>query len=232
MLCSDLENVIAQEGLEPLPSQAREHVLACSACRTFVADLTAIVSVANKMPVEIEPPARLWTSLRNQLEIEGLIQDSPQVPASMQPAPWFPGWRELFRGRVLATAAAGLVIAVAAFVEIKTSPQVAMHAVPPPVVSAPASDPSPLPNDSAITATRTALTQQEQLVRGMVLVGDSPVDVSLTENLKKVDEFIGECERRLKEEPRDEMARQYLYEAYQQKAELLAAMMDRGRSVN
>jgi hypothetical protein len=88
------------------------------------------------------------------------------------------------------------------------------------------------PNDSSIVATGKTLSQQEHLVQGMILAGDSPVDVSLTENLKKVDEFIGECERRLKEEPRDELARQYLYEAYQQKAELLAAMMDRGRSVN
>jgi hypothetical protein len=232
MQCRDLENFIAQEGLEPLPAQAREHVVGCNSCRALVADLTAIVSVANKMPAEIEPPARIWASLRNQLEIEGLIKELPQVPAMAPPAPWFPGWRDLFRSRTLATAAVGLVLAIAAVIQLKSPIQEPVRTVPPTPVAASSTDPSPVPNDSAITATRTALTQQEQVVRGMVLAGDSPVDLSLTENLKKVDEFIGECERRLKQEPRDEMARQYLYEAYQQKAELLAAMMDRGRSVN
>jgi hypothetical protein len=34
------------------------------------------------------------------------------------------------------------------------------------------------------------------------------------------------------EEPQDDLAREYLSGAYQQKAELLSAMMDRGGSVN
>jgi hypothetical protein len=232
MLCKDLEHVIAQEGLETLPAQTREHLAACSSCRAFVADLTAIVSVANKMPAEIDPPARMWTSLRNQLEMEGLIKESLSVQETAQTAPWFSHWRDLFRSRVLATAAAGLLIAVAAIMEMKAPTPIAKQSVTPAPLARPGDDPSPDPKDQAITASRTTLTQQEHVVQGMVLAGDSPVDVSLTENLKKVDEFIGECERRLKQEPRDELARQYLYEAYQQKAELLAAMMDRGRSVN
>jgi hypothetical protein len=35
------------------------------------------------------------------------------------------------------------------------------------------------------------------------------------------------CEKTVREDPRNEMAREYLYGAYQQKAELLAMMMDR-----
>jgi len=44
--------------------------------------------------------------------------------------------------------------------------------------------------------------------------------------------FIKECRKRLQEDPNDQVARDYLSAAYQQKAEILAAMMDRGRSVN
>jgi len=54
----------------------------------------------------------------------------------------------------------------------------------------------------------------------------------LRDNLKKVNEFIAECERRLKEQPQDELTREYLSAAYQQKAELLSAMIERGRSIN
>jgi hypothetical protein len=47
-----------------------------------------------------------------------------------------------------------------------------------------------------------------------------------------VDEFIADCERHLKAEPQDELAREYLSNAYQQKAELLSAMMDREGSLH
>ena len=66
----------------------------------------------------------------------------------------------------------------------------------------------------------------------MRLASTSPADVVLQQNLKEIDDFIADCERHLKQAPQDEVAREYLYSAYQQKAELLAAMLDRGRSVN
>jgi hypothetical protein len=66
----------------------------------------------------------------------------------------------------------------------------------------------------------------------MILASTSPVDASLRENLQKVDDFIADCERRVKEEPQDDLAREYLSGAYQQKAELLSAMMDRGGSIH
>jgi hypothetical protein len=60
----------------------------------------------------------------------------------------------------------------------------------------------------------------------------SNADTSLRENLVTVNAFIKECQKRLQEDPNDPMAREYLSTAYQQKAEILAAMMERGRSVN
>jgi hypothetical protein len=58
------------------------------------------------------------------------------------------------------------------------------------------------------------------------------VDTSLRQNLASLNQFIEDCRRRLKDDPNDELAREYLSVAYQQKAELLSAMLDRGRSVN
>ena len=56
------------------------------------------------------------------------------------------------------------------------------------------------------------------------------VDVALRQNLRTLNEFILECETRLKRNPQDQMTREYLNMAYQQKAELLHAMLDSGRS--
>ena len=56
------------------------------------------------------------------------------------------------------------------------------------------------------------------------------VEASIRQNLRTLNEFIKECQLRLKQNPQDELARQYLNEAYQQKAELLSAMIESGRS--
>jgi len=68
MQCKDVEFVVQQEGLAPLPEAAEAHVATCSHCQEFVSDLAAIVSAANELPAELEPPARLWVSLQAQLE--------------------------------------------------------------------------------------------------------------------------------------------------------------------
>ena len=51
---------------------------------------------------------------------------------------------------------------------------------------------------------------------------------ALHKDLAIVDNYIALCEKSVSEEPENEAARDYLYEAYQQKADLLAEMSDRG----
>ena len=59
---------------------------------------------------------------------------------------------------------------------------------------------------------------------------DVAVEAALRENLRTLNEFIAECKARLKENPGDQLTQEYLNMALQQKAELLSAMMDSGRS--
>lgn len=221
MQCRDVEAVIEQEGLEPLPPGVRAHLAGCSQCRNYIADLTSIVDVAGKMPSEIAPPERVWVSLRAQLELEGIIRE-PDLPTNVERAPWWVGFTSLFRNRGLATVTVGLLILVAGFVQLRINNG----------MTAPSSPLPPGEHYKQFVETRTALNEQEPLARGIILASTSPVDQSLLENLKKVDEFIAECERRVSAEPQDELAREYLSEAYQQKAELLSVMLDRGRSIN
>jgi hypothetical protein len=57
----------------PLPEAARAQVRERSGRQSFVADLTSIISAANKLPAEVDPPARVWASLHAQLEREGIL---------------------------------------------------------------------------------------------------------------------------------------------------------------
>src|ERR1700675_5009775 len=123
MLCKDVEIVVEQEGLAPLPEAARAHVATCSHCREFVADLAAIVSLAKELPAEVEPPVRVWISLQAQLELEGIIK-TPVVSSLGERSSWWNGFSDLFRGRTLATAAVGLLIVATGVVELRQPPEV------------------------------------------------------------------------------------------------------------
>jgi len=222
MQCKDVEFVVEQEGLAPLPEAARAHVAACSHCREFVADLATIVSVANELPREVEPPARVWNCLRAQLELEEIIK-TPVVSASGERSSWWHGFNELFRSRALATTAVGLVIVAAGFLQLRQKADTSLQ---------PNGTAAGAASQTAFAQTAKVLNDQELDLRNMHLAGSSPVDSSFQQNLQQVDEFIADCERHLKAQPQDELAREYLSNAYQQKAELLSAMMDREGSLH
>lgn len=234
MQCKDIELVLEQEGLEPLPEEARAHLAECRECRSYVADLTSLVDAARKLPSEITPPDRVWISLRAQLEQEGIIKISAEAARS-QPVPFWKSISEFFRSRALATAMVAILIVAATVFQVRrdrTAPAVppvptATTAPAPAVQKTPVAEPS-----EGFDRAARALDDQEPMATGMILASTSPVDVSLRDNLKKVNEFIADCQRHLKEQPQDELTREYLSAAYEQKAELLSAMIERGRSIN
>src|SRR6266404_6059138 len=106
MQCKEVAVVLEQEGCLPVPEAARAHLAGCNSCRNFIADLTAIIATAHLLPAEVEPPPRVWTSLRVQLEQEGIIRSGARHP-------WWLGFSEFFRPRVMATAAIGVLIVAA-----------------------------------------------------------------------------------------------------------------------
>ena len=222
MQCRDVEFAVEQEGLAPLPEAVRAHVGTCSYCQGFVADLETIVSAANELPAEVEPPARVWVSLRTQLELERIIK-TPVVAGRSERAPWWHGFNNLFRSRALATATVGLLIVAAGVLQLRQPPDDSQGT---PVRVA------GLALQIPFAQTAKVLNEQEIDLTNMQLANTTAVDASFRQNLKQVDDFIADCERRVSAEPQDDLAREYLSNAYQQKAELLSAMMDRGGSVN
>jgi ribosomal protein S15P/S13E len=269
MQCKDFAAVLEQEGLDPLSLAARSHLAECSACQNLFADFSVIVSSAKQLPAEVDPPERLWVSLRAQMAAEGLIKES--APAAREKVAWWTGVSTLFRPRVLAAAGTGLVLAFAAFLTIHKSPivtktnapasHVAQLPTPAPPQATPPSSPArvtaapfapapapkvvvkqrsnpaggtqnfkPSPSSSLSDGIPVALQDPEQNLAGPSLRGSVEADASLRENLRVINEVIAECQKHLKKHPNDALAREYLASAYQQKAQLLAAILDSGRS--
>jgi ribosomal protein S15P/S13E len=256
MQCKELESVLEMQGLGQLSQDARLHLATCGACQGLVADLNSIVSVAKSLPAEVAPPDRIWISLRAQLEAEGLIKEPVEVA---EQSPWWQSLTAWMRPRTFATvAAAALVLSAAVYLTRlphKPTPGVAKNqpaaesprpAQPqvttsaPPVSTSPvtvqAKRPTPskekeLAPSPSVSASFT-LNQAELDVTSMQLAGNSQVDAAIRQNLRTLNAFIAECEKHLKQNPQDELAREYLNTAYQQKADLLAAMMESGRGDN
>jgi hypothetical protein len=91
----------------------------------------------------------------------------------------------------------------------------------------------PAPSEDAYFGGESAaMNQMEGAVPARELANNAEVDASFRDNLRTLNAFIAECEARLKKNPRDRLTREYLNTALQQKAELLTAMMDSGRSEN
>jgi hypothetical protein len=246
MTCEELAGVLEQHGFAPLPDAVGEHLAICPGCQGLVADFAAITAVAHELPAEVLPPAHIWTSLRSQLVTEGLIREASAVelpqrvlaPASTHS--WWHGFSGLFQGRALATAAVGLLIMAAGIAQLR-QPVVSQSSAQPHVPVAAVVEPRApyLPKQASaldpLAASGAALTEQEHVLRSVQPAGtlaSSPVDDSLQEDLRTLNAFIVECEHHLQTDPNDQLAREYLAGAYQQKAELLSEMLDRGRSVN
>jgi hypothetical protein len=205
MQCKDVEVVLEQEGWTPLPEPARVHLSECHSCKNLVADLTSIVAAAHLLPAEVEPPPRVWSALRVQLENEGIIKDAAAVSRTT----WWEGFSDLFRTRAMAAATIGLLIIGAVILQFQ----------------GPGAPPTEARN--SFDETSSVLSVDEAQLSPIQMAGQSVVDASLRKNLDIVDNFIVDCEHRVKEQPQDDLAREYLSGAYQQKAELLSAMMDR-----
>jgi hypothetical protein len=210
MQCREVEVVLEQEGWTPLPEVARAHVATCNSCQSLVSDLSTIVAAAHLLPAEVEPPPRVWASVRAQLLAEGIIRDHTVSGRHS----WWHGFSDVFRTRVVATAAVGLLIVGAVVLQMR----------------GPATHPTEARNVYDDTA--TALDQDEAHLPPVQLASPSMVEASLRQNLGIVDNFIADCEQRVKEQPQDDLAREYLSGAYQQKAELLSALMEPGGSGN
>jgi len=196
-------------------TEARAHIRDCQNCRGVIDDLDAIQQTAGAWgKIDSEPPAHVWTSLRAQLEQEGLIHGRRHS--------WIEGvgtWLEDLLRPISRPALAGAYLAaliiVAGILIAPNSKQ---------------SDEARWLDGTQISikplTTELDLAEQDTI---STLANYNPVvTASLHKNLAIVDNYIALCEKSVHDDPENELARDYLYQAYQQKADLLAQISDRG----
>jgi hypothetical protein len=221
MQCEQFEQLLEQQEAGALPKPALAHLETCEACRALSADFSAIHDMALELGAEdIAPPERVWIALRNQLEAERLIREPQVDPQSASHAG--PGWWATFQRPAIAGAFLGLVLAAASAVGyLSNAPQTAVHFA----QLTPQQEASSMPSTDSVFK-EEVLTVGSDSIPGLQRQ-DTAVSDSIRRNLQIVDNFIAICEKSVREQPDNQMAREYLYGAYQQKAELLATAMNR-----
>jgi hypothetical protein len=207
MRCREFESVLEQASEQPMPAEATAHLKQCENCRSMAADLEAITAMARELSVpDEEPPARVWTQLRAQLVEEGIIRTPEFQHAETAHSGWFAGALSWMRRPVMVAAYAAVMVVVAGVTWLHYQN---------------VDDPNQFPQ-SAVAA-QNNLNKLEAQTMGDLQTIDPDANVKLRADLKIVNDFIAVCEKAVREQPKDETARQYLYGAYQQKSRLLAA---------
>jgi hypothetical protein len=190
-------------------ADAEAHLRGCPRCRALVEDLESIHQTALSLKdVDTAPPDRIWIALRSQLEQEGLIHGERRGWAQALKG-WFGG---VFSAVPRPALAGAYMVALIAVSVALAGPGYRRF------------NGTQVPTQPLTAQLNTA----EQDAVSSMMNSDPVVTASLQKNLAIVDNYIALCEKSVQEEPENEIARDYLYGAYQQKADLLAQMTERG----
>lgn len=192
-------------------SSATSHISSCAPCRALIADLEAIRGTATLLS-ENEPPTHLWLSIRAQLERENLIRS----PRPSRHFSWleFAAFRPALAGAYLALIIAAAVVFSTAGVQSNNNGVAEQQAI------------WLQHAQTVITPVAAELSSAETKTVPVLQGPGNDVTTTLNHNLAIVDNMISMCEKSVREDPQSEMTRDYLYTAYQQKADLLATMAE------
>jgi hypothetical protein len=213
--CAQFEQILETQPDDPLSGAAGAHMNSCVRCQLLWSDLEAIRSAGVEWGAEeVSPPAHLWTALRTQLESEGLIRQRSAQQG------WLAGWFGAAPRWALAGASVSVLLIAGMLASFQTAESDIKAAFP--VRMSIAARPKVEVSDLGKTLDGDLKRVLDSFPEGNALLASS-----LRENLGIVDNLIAVCEKSVREQPDDPMARDYLYGAYEQKAVLLATATDR-----
>ena len=204
MTCQEFERVLPElEGGRSF--EADEHLRMCSRCWDLVSDLDAITQLARTLQASEEPSPRVWNSIETTLRQEGLIhQTQPDRPARR-----WAGWRIQW----LAPVAAVLLLVAGFVLRHQQGGPVQLTAR----TVASSASPTAKPAAEAVLHSGSGQADEDQLLS--IVASHAPgLRAGYASNLQAVDAYIRDAESSARENPNDEIAQQYLTNAYEQRA--------------
>jgi hypothetical protein len=204
MTCQEFERVLPElEGGRDF--EANEHLRMCSHCWDLVSDLDAIAQQARTLQATEDPSPRVWNSLEIALRQEGLIRQSPlDRPASRRTA-WQLRW--------LAPVAAAMLLLAAGLVVREYRGDLSRMVA----RNVPSEAPEMANPPAGAVNVAKANADEDQLL-SIVAARTPDLREGYASNLREVDAYIRDAESSARQNPNDELAQQYLTNAYEQRA--------------
>jgi|KBSMisStandDraft_5_1062788.scaffolds.fasta_scaffold21569_3 hypothetical protein len=213
MNCSECHRVLPESLEGQRNAELEAHLTSCVACSELVEDLNVIARQASALREADEPSPRVWNMIEAELRREGVIHP-PQPRRSWLPA-FGSGWRPV---AWLAPVAAALIAGAAFLLNPRptTNSDQAKQVIESPAVVA---------TGGKIPAKRPAA--EDQQILDAVALQAPMMKASYEANLNSVNAYIRDAELSVQQDPYDQEARQYLMEAYEQKAMLYDMALNR-----
>jgi hypothetical protein len=206
MTCDEFERVLPELGSGHSIEQ-EEHLKSCSTCAGLVSDLNAISRQARLLQGSEEPSPWVWSSIEVALRQEGLIRQPQQEHPPLQSP------RLSWKLRWLVPAAAACLVAFGVFMRHRgTQPQVADQ---------------PSRPVGVVTARADVMGGDDLQLLDSVASRMPSMRAAYEDNLRAVNAYIRDAEQSANSDPNDEVAQQYLRNAYEQKAMVYEMALDR-----
>jgi len=210
MTCNEFVRVLPElEGGHTIEQQ--QHLRTCPRCAELVSDLNAITQQAQLLrTIDEDPSPRVWNSIEIALRQEGLIrQPQPhRVPVPVgTPRP---------RLTWLVPAMAVFLLVFGLLVYERGGVQHQVASAPAPVVTA----------DLAAGQGLDLVPEEKQLL-SLVESRNPSLRAGFESDLRAVNTYIRDAEQSARSNPNDEIAQQYLMNAYEQRAMVYEMALDR-----
>jgi hypothetical protein len=182
-------------------AEQESHLQTCQACSDLVRDLKYIAEQAKLLLPMRDPSPKVWTSIEDSLQREGLIREGRMSRQGhimtihpTQTKSWTP----------LGLALAATAVIVLGIVLFNYHPSATLQAN-----NNPQTINSPAASDS-----------DDQVILNQVAQQQPDVRQAYEDSLKQVNAYIADAKKAVKDDPHDAAAQEHLMAAYQQKAML------------
>jgi hypothetical protein len=204
MTCEEFERVLQELGASHGIEQ-EAHLKSCSACSDLVSDLNAISQQARLLQASEEPSPWVWNSIELALRQDGLIHGSQRERASTF-APLL-NWKL----RWLVPLAAAFLVAFGVLMHERGTGQ-------PPLSGT---------ETARLQPGEAAMPSDDQQLLNTVGARMPSMRAAYETNLRSVNAYIRDAEQSAHSDPNDEVAQQYLMNAYEQRAMVYEMALDR-----
>lgn len=194
------------------------HAEQCCSCGSLLSDLQLIRASAKNMPLE-SPPPRVWSNIRASLAEQGLIREQKSFWRK-----WVLSVSLVPRSAAAAALAFALMLAVIMLFKGDIQRNGGLQPVSTPAVA------TAVP--VGLSAVQSNLVRTVAAMEENYQARESSLDPSAKQvyraGLTSLDNSIHECIDSLHKQPHNMLVREYLMQAYAQKAEVLASALEYG----